>query len=102
MTRLTIAGVLAFVAVAPAALSVSAFAGELRYVGSSTVGKFMAEAATVYKSSTFKVDTQPESGGGESCPMRDACDIGGVAREVGSDFIGQGVQATLIGKDAIG
>jgi phosphate transport system substrate-binding protein len=102
MTRLTIAGVLAFVAAAPAALCFSASAGELKYVGSSTVGKFMSDAAAAYTSSTFKIDTQPESGGGESCPMRGACDIGGVAREVGSDFIGQGVQATLIGKDAIG
>src|SRR5215472_9585987 len=102
MTRLTIAGILAFVAVVPVALSVPASAGELNYVGSSTVGKFMSDAAAVYKSSTFKVDTQPESGGGESCPVRGACDIGGVAREVGSDFISQGVQATLIGKDAIG
>lgn len=102
MTRLMIAGVLACVAAAPAPLSFPASAGELKYVGSSTVGKFMSDAAAAYKSSTFNVDTQPESGGGESCPMRGTCDIGGVAREVGSDFISQGVQATLIGKDAIG
>ena len=102
MTRPSIGRLLAFVAVAPVAISVPASAGELKYVGSSTVGKFLSDAASVYKSSTFNVDTQPESGGGESCPMRGACDIGGVAREVGSDFINQGVQATLIGKDAIG
>ncbi len=102
MTRLTIAGVLALAVVAPAPLSLPASAGELKYVGSSTVGKFISDAAAVYYSASFKVDTQPESGGGESCPMRGACDIGGVAREVGSDFISHGVQATLIGKDAIG
>jgi phosphate transport system substrate-binding protein len=102
MTRLKIAGILALIVATPAALSLPASADELKYVGSSTVGKFISDAAAAYKSSTFKVDTQPESAGGESCPMRGACDIGGVAREVGSDFIGQGVQATLIGKDAIG
>jgi len=100
MPCLRIARILSLV-VATAALSFPAFAGELKYVGSSTVGKFMSDAATVYNLSTLKIDTLPESGGGESCPLRGACDIGGVAREVGSDFIGQGVQATLIGKDAI-
>ena len=102
MTRISIARILAVVAAASTAPSLPASAGELKYVGSSTVGKFMSDAAAVYTPSTFKIDTQPESSGGESCPIRGACDIGGVARDVGSDFTGKGVQATLIGKDAIG
>ena len=70
MARLMIGGILAFVAMTPVALSVPASAGELKYVGSSTVGKFMSDAAAVYKSSTFTVDTQPESGGGETKDTR--------------------------------
>jgi phosphate transport system substrate-binding protein len=66
MPRLTIVALLAFVAVAPAAVSVPASAGELKYVGSSTVGKFISDAAAV----------RPRGW--------------------------QRVQATLIGKDAIG
>lgn len=78
-----------------------AYAGEIRYVGSSTVGKFIRDAQAVYKKSTFKMNTKPESGGGEKCPLAGTCEIGGVARDVNKDILAQGVVATTIGKDAI-
>jgi phosphate transport system substrate-binding protein len=79
----------------------SAGAGELSYVGSSTVGKFINDAKGLYTASTFKVDTKPESSGGESCSIRKSCDLGGVARDIGGDYTDQGVVGTLIGHDAI-
>lgn len=93
----------AIVALSIAALtsSAGALAGEIGYTGSSTVGKFIADASTSYKGSSIKSDTRPESSGGESCPLRAACDFGGVARVVKQAVLDQGVVATLIGKDAI-
>lgn len=76
-------------------------AGELKYVGSSTVGKFISAAAKVYQVSTFNLNTKPESSGGESCSTSGSCDIGGVARDVKAEYLEKGVHATLIGKDAI-
>ena len=80
---------------------VSIYAGSINYVGSSTVGKFIKDASEVYKSSNFKIDTKPESSGGEKCAAKGDCDIGGVARDVKKEFLNQGVVTTLIGKDAI-
>lgn len=77
------------------------YAGEIKYVGSSTVGKFIRDAKQVYKDSTFKLNTKPESGGGEKCPGAGTCDIGGVARDVKKEILDAGVVATTIGKDAI-
>lgn len=77
------------------------YAGELKYVGSSTVGKFIRDAQKVYKDSTFKLNTKPESGGGEKCPGAGTCDIGGVARDVKKEILAGGTVATTIGKDAI-
>ncbi len=73
----------------------------LEYVGSSTVGKFVSDAGEVYTASKIKLNTRPESSGGESCAASGSCDIGGVARAVKPQFLDNGVVATLIGKDAI-
>ncbi|MDP6344183.1 MAG: phosphate ABC transporter substrate-binding protein [Alphaproteobacteria bacterium] len=73
----------------------------LKYVGSSTVGKFIADAGKVYAGTRITSNTRPESSGGESCPASGSCDIGGVARAVKSQFLDKGVVPTLIGKDAI-
>lgn len=89
--------VLAAAVLAPAVVS----AGTISYVGSSTVGKFVTDASKVYKNADFKLDTRPESSGGEQCAVRKSCDIGGVARGVNGKFLNQGVVATLVGKDAI-
>ena len=78
-----------------------ALAGTIKYEGSSTVGKFINDAAAVYTAADFKVKTASESSGGEKCAARGACSIGGVAREVNPKFLDKGVHATLIGKDAI-
>ena len=78
-----------------------AHAGTINYAGSSTVGKFVTDAATVYEDAQFKLNTKPESSGGEQCAARNSCDMGGVARVVNAKFLDQGVVATLVGKDAI-
>lgn len=76
-------------------------AGSIRYTGSSTVGKFITDAKEVYEACTFKIDTLPESSGGEKCAAQQRCDMGGVARDVKKKYLDQGVVATLIGKDAL-
>jgi phosphate transport system substrate-binding protein len=73
----------------------------IRYAGSSTIAKFIADAAPVYGEAVFELATRPESAGGEACALARTCDIGGVAREVDSAVLAQGVTATLIGHDAI-
>ncbi len=89
--------ILAFVAFLP----VSVHGSTINYVGSSTVGKFITDASAVFAGATFKIDTKPESGGGEVCAAIGNCDIGGVARDVNQKYRDRGVEATLIGKDAI-
>lgn len=84
-------------------IPMSAFAKEnITYVGSSTVGKFIHEASKVYTDTDFKIDTKPESGGGENATAAGKTDIGGVARDVKPEILSKGVQKYLIGKDAIG
>ncbi len=83
------------------ATSLTLTAGEIKYEGSSTVGKFITDASQVYSDASFKITTASESSGGEKCAARGSCDIGGVARDVGQTFVDKGVQVTLIGKDAI-
>ncbi len=78
-----------------------AHAETINYEGSSTIGKFIEDAAKVYAASTFTLNTIPESSGGEQCAMRGNCAMGGVAREVEQRFLDSGVVATLIAKDAI-
>ena len=82
-------------------LPLMASAGTIEYVGSSTVGKFIADASKVYTDAKFKLNTGPESSGGEQCVARGNCALGGVARNVRQNFLDEGVKATLIGKDAI-
>ncbi|HEC85121.1 MAG: hypothetical protein DRR08_26495 [Candidatus Parabeggiatoa sp. nov. 2] len=82
-------------------VSASVIAGTINYEGSSTVGKFITDASKVYTASTFKINTVPESLGGEQCAVRGKCDMGGVARDVNQKFLDRGVVATLIGKDAL-
>lgn len=75
---------------------------QIVYIGSSTVGKFMYEATKAYDKVDFKINTKPESGGGENATAMGKADIGGVAREVKPKILSQGVEKVLIGKDAIG
>jgi phosphate transport system substrate-binding protein len=82
-------------------VSASVIAGTINYEGSSTVGQFITDADKVYSASSFKINTVPESLGGEQCAARGKCDMGGVARDVNQRFLDKGVVATLIGKDAI-
>ncbi len=74
----------------------------IKYVGSSTVGKFIHEAAAVYGQATFDINTKAESGGGENATAAGMTDLGGVAREVKPDILAKGVTKFLIGHDAIG
>jgi phosphate transport system substrate-binding protein len=78
-----------------------ASAGSLDYEGSSTVGKFIADASKAYTASQLVLKTKTESAGGERCAAFNKCDFGGVAREVNQKYLDKGVTATLIGKDAI-
>ncbi len=74
----------------------------IKYVGSSTVGKFMHAASKVYKDAKFAINTKPESGGGENATAAGKTDLGGVAREVKPAILAKGVKKYLIGRDAIG
>ncbi len=76
-------------------------AAEISYVGSSTVGKFMQAAVDEYKASSFKINTKPESGGGENATAAGKTDLGGVAREVKPEILAKNVEKFLIGRDAI-
>ncbi len=90
-----------FVCLLSCLLFIPAQAGELSYAGSSTVSRFIEEAAAVYKDSTFVIDTESESSGGEICTYRGNCDIGGLSRPVNERYVDKGVVAHLIGYDAI-
>ncbi|MBI5749883.1 MAG: phosphate ABC transporter substrate-binding protein [Nitrospinae bacterium] len=91
-----------FLAVLFIAVPSLVLAGEITYVGSSTVGEFIKDAAKVYNKSTFKIDTAPESDGGENATVVGKADIGGVARDVKPEILAKGVKEVLIGRDAIG
>ncbi|MDA1263616.1 MAG: substrate-binding domain-containing protein [Planctomycetota bacterium] len=73
----------------------------LTYVGSSTVGTFVAAADVLYPGADFSLDTAPESDGGEAAILESACDLAGIAREPSAALDGSGVRVTLIGRDAI-
>ncbi len=96
MSVLLIVGSLLLALVGPAN------AETISYVGSSTVGKYIHDAAKVYKGAEFKINTKPESGGGENATAAGRADLGGVAREVKAEILAKDVHQTLIGKDAIG
>ena len=74
---------------------------ELTYVGSSTVGAFIKDARSSYIDARFILDTAPESAGGEAAMLESATDLAGVAREPQAATLSSGVEATLIGRDAI-
>lgn len=82
----------------------AADAAELKYVGSSTIGKFMTDAKAPFKEKSgfdLAIDTGPESGGGEAAAIAGTADLGGVARDPKPEVVEKGVVCTLIGKDAI-
>lgn len=78
-----------------------ASAGTINYEGSSTVGKFIADASEAYTESQLVLKTRTESSGGERCAASGKCDLGGVARGVNQQYLDEGATPTLIGKDAI-
>ena len=59
-------------------LSVSASAEVINYVGSSTVGKFIADADKIYPHASFNINVESESLGGEQCAVIASCELGGV------------------------
>ena len=80
---------------------IAAKTGKISYVGSSTVGLFVREAAKVYTKAKFCINTKSESVGGERAGLNGNADIGGVARELIPFSISEGSVSTLIGMDAI-
>lgn len=81
--------------------SACAYAEMIKYEGSSTIGRFVSDAAVIYDGASFAVSTLSESIGGELCAVRRSCDIGGVAKDVSKKWLANGVVKTLIGHDAI-
>ncbi len=73
----------------------------LVYVGSSTIGQFMAEAEPVYGRAGFVIDVAPESLGGETLVRERQADLAGVAREPDPESLELGLRATHIGTDSI-
>lgn len=82
-------------------LSMVTSAGVIHYEGSSTVGKYIADADKVYDKSSFKINDDSESLGGEQCATWGECELGGVAREVDPKAVAKGVHKVMFGKDAI-
>ena len=80
---------------------IAASTGKLSYVGSSTVGLFMRDAAKVYTKSEISINTEMESAGGERAGLNGKADMGGVARDLIPFSINEGAVPTLIGMDAI-
>lgn len=85
-------------------MSATALAKELKYVGSSTLGKFMNDAKGPFKEKTgmdLVIDVGPESGGGEAAAVSGSAGLGGVARDPKPEVLAKGVLCTTVGKDAI-
>ncbi len=74
---------------------------KIKYVGSSTVGRFMEDAAVTYSHAGFEINTKSESGAGERAVAAGEVDLGGVDGEVKPEILDQGVKPHLIGKDVI-
>jgi len=70
----------------------------IQYEGSSTIGKFISDAAKVYTAVSFEKNTDTESLGGYQCAYKGTCDLGGVADSVPAEDM---IRGFLIGKDAI-
>ena len=73
----------------------------IRYVGSSTIAHFIRDAEPVYGDAQFVLDTEPESAGGEIAILEGRADLAGVAGIPQPETLEQGVEATVIGQDAI-
>ncbi len=71
------------------------------YVGSSTVGTFVAAADEYYSRASIQMDTTSESDGGEQAILESACDLAGIAREPRAALAQAGIRVTQIGRDAI-
>ena len=59
--------------------------GTIRYVGSSTIGKFITDAEASYGRSRFALWTEPESYGGEQAALKGIADIADLLGEVGRE-----------------
>ncbi len=85
-------------------LSVAVLSGQeahLHYVGSSTIGNYIADADSVYTKAWFDLNTAPESAGGELAIVEGRCDLAGVANIPSAKTLQRGVASALIGWDAI-
>lgn len=71
------------------------------YTGSSTIGNLVEDASPVFGKVNFKMDTRPESAGGELAILEGRTDLAGVARLPNVQALGKGVVSSLIGWDAI-
>ena len=68
----------------------------LNYTGSSTIGNFIEDASPVFGQADFKLDTRPESTGGELAILEGRTDLAGIARRPSEQVLGKGVVSTLI------
>ncbi len=75
--------------------------GNVDYVGSSTVAVFLGLAEPVYGAIRFEIDTEPESLGGERLLREGRADLAGIAKTPDTETLEAGVNAALIGRDAI-
>ena len=87
--------------IASLSVVIAANRGKISYVGSSTVGLFVQEAAKVYTKINFSINTEMESAGGERAGLNGKADMGGVARDLIPFSISEGAVPSLIGMDAI-
>ena len=73
----------------------------MTYTGSSTIGNFLEKATLAFGKIDFKMDTRPESTGGELAILEGRTDLAGIARPPSKEALGKGVVSSLIGWDAI-
>ena len=73
----------------------------INYVGSSTIAIFLRDADPLYRGAEFRIDTEPESEGGERAIVEGRTDLAGTARQPRPETLRAGIAATLIGRDAI-
>jgi phosphate transport system substrate-binding protein len=59
------------------------------------------DSEPTYRAATFRIDTTPESEGGELAIANGAADVAGIANQPRPETLRSGVNATLIGRDAI-
>ncbi|MFT4515684.1 MAG: phosphate transport system substrate-binding protein, partial [Planctomycetota bacterium] len=73
----------------------------VKYVGSSTIARFIQDAEHEYERLKFTINSEPESDGGEKAIAEGATDLAGVANEPSPETLRSGVSSALIGRDAI-